>query len=153
MSKGKPPSTYDELERYLPYLVNRLASVGQSVQNQALQERGINLVFLRTLSVLNIENGLTINEISARIFAEQSSTSRAIDAMVSLNLVERRIPEHDQRRREIMLTDHGRRQLRESWPAMERYFAQLVDGISTEDREVCRSVLARMAANLAHLKA
>lgn len=153
MSKGKPPSTYDELERYLPYLVNRLASVGQSVQNQALQERGINLVFLRTLSVLNIENGLTINEISARIFAEQSSTSRAIDAMVSLNLVERRIPEHDQRRREITLTDHGRRQLQESWPAMERYFAQLVDGISTEDREACRSVLVRMAANLAHLKA
>jgi DNA-binding MarR family transcriptional regulator len=151
MSKRKPPSSYDELERYLPYLVNRLASVGQSVQNQALQESGINLVFLRTLSVLNIENGLTINEISARIFAEQSSTSRAIDAMVSLNLVERRIPEHDQRRREITLTEHGRRQLRESWPAMERYFAQLVEGISPEDRETCRSVLVRMIASITRM--
>lgn len=151
MSKSKPPATYDELERYLPYLVNRLASIGQGVQNQTLQESGVNLVFLRTLSVLNIENGLTINEISARIFAEQSSTSRAIDAMVSLELVERRIPEHDQRRREITLTDKGRQRLQECWPAMERYFASLVDGISPEDREVCRSVMVRMIANLARM--
>ena len=152
MTTSRPPSTWDELERYLPYLVNRLASLGQIVQNHALHERGINLVFLRTLSILNIEDGLTINEISARIFAEQSSTSRAIDAMVSLGLVERRIPDRDQRRREISLTERGRRQLRESWPAMERYFEQLVDGISDEDRDVCRRVLARMIANVAHLK-
>ena len=149
MTKVKPPASYDELESYLPYLVNRLASLGQSTQNRMLSENGISLVFLRTLSILHIENGLTINEIAARTFTEQSSASRAIDAMVSQGLVERRTPEQDQRRREIILTNLGCEQLLRCWPAMDSYFAMLCEGISQEDRESCRKILARMLENLA----
>lgn len=152
MSAGGPPTSADDLQRNISYLINRLASAGQAVQHQLLQRNGINLVVLRTLSVLNIEDGLTINEIAIRIFAEQSSTSRAIDTMVSLNLVERRIPAHDQRRREITLTEDGRAQLRESWPAMEGYITTLVEGISPEELEICRRALARMTANISTLR-
>lgn len=152
MNSKAPPTSYQELHRNISYLVNRLASVGQIVQHQLLQNNGINLIVLRTLSVLNIDDGLTINELSTRIFAEQSSTSRAVDAMVSLNLVERRIPAHDQRRREITLTDHGREQLRQSWPAMETYISTLADGISPADLETCRATLARMTDNIAKLR-
>lgn len=152
MSTKGPPTSYHELQRNISYLVNRLASAGQIVQHQLLQSNGINLMVLRTLSVLSIEDGLTINEISNRIFAEQSSTSRAIDTMVSLNLVERRIPAHDQRRREITLTDHGREQLQRCWPAMEGYVSTLVEGISPADLETCRTALARMTENIAKLR-
>ncbi|MEP7349930.1 MAG: MarR family winged helix-turn-helix transcriptional regulator [Sphingorhabdus sp.] len=149
MTKVKPPASYDELESYLPYLVNRLASLGQSTQNRMLSANGISLVFLRTLSILHIENGLTINEIAACTFTEQSSASRAIDAMVSQGLVERRTPEQDQRRREIILTDLGCEQLLRCWPTMDSYFAMLCEGTSQEDRENCRKILARMLENLA----
>jgi DNA-binding MarR family transcriptional regulator len=148
MTQPTPPSTYDELERYLPYLVNRLSTLGQTKQNRMLQKDSINLVTMRTLSILYIEDGLTINEIAARTFTEQSSTSRAIEAMVLQGLVERRIPEQDQRRREIVLTDKGREQLLQTWPAMNHYFQILSDGISPADRDVCRNVLLRMLANL-----
>jgi len=153
MSGPTPPSSYDELERYLPYLVNRLAILGQATQNRMLQESGINLVTLRTLSILQIEDGLTINEISARTFTEQSSTSRAVDAMVSQGLVDRRIPEEDQRRREVVLTDKGRERLSQTWPAMDRYFNTLTQGISLAERDACRTVLAKMLANLAEMNA
>lgn len=148
MNQPVPPSTYDELECYLPYLVNRLSTLGQTKQNRMLQKDSINLVTMRTLSILYIEDGLTINEIAARTFTEQSSTSRAIEAMVVQGLVERRIPEQDQRRREIVLTDKGREQLLQTWPAMNHYFQILSDGISPADRDVCRNVLLRMLANL-----
>lgn len=148
MQNGHPPASYGELEAYVPYLVNRLASLGQIAQNRRLSENGISLVFLRTLSILNIEDGLTINEIAARAFADQSTASRAIDTMVSSGLVERRTPESDQRRREIILTDAGREQLRRCWPQMENYYASLSAGIDPEDLATCRRVLSMMIENL-----
>ena len=148
MSKPTPPSSYAELESYLPYLVNRLASLGQATQTRMLQKDSINLVTLRALSILQIEDGLTINEVAERTFTEQSSTSRAIEAMVSQGLVERRVPAQDQRRREIVLTEKGRKQLHNIWPAMDQYFDMLSEGTSAAERDVCRSVLARMLVNL-----
>ena len=148
MSKPTPPSSYAELESYLPYLVNRLASLGQATQTRMLQKDSINLVTLRALSILQIEDGLTINEVAERTFTEQSSTSRAIEAMVSQGLVERRVPAQDQRRREIVLTDKGRNQLLHIWPAMDQYFDMLSEGTSAAERDVCRTVLARMLVNL-----
>jgi len=151
MTIPAPPASQDELESYLPYLVNRLAILGQATQNRLLSANGINLVILRTLSILHIEDGLTINEIAARTFTEQSSASRAVDAMVSQGLVERRIPDHDQRRREIVMTALGREQLRQSWPAMDDYFNNLSTGITAAERNACRKVLLRMLENLARL--
>ena len=72
---GQPPHTQAALEDFVPYLVNRLASAGQSAQNKRLAAAGINTVTLRTLSALHIQNGLTVNEITARAFAEQLQTA------------------------------------------------------------------------------
>lgn len=148
MTQPKPPRSQEELERYLPYLVNRLAILGQAAQNRLLGANGINLVAMRTLSILYIEDGLTINQIAARTFTEQSSMSRAIDAMVAQRLVERRIPEHDQRQRIIVLTPTGREKLLGNWPAMAEYFDILTEGIPSGERDAFRSVLIRMLANL-----
>lgn len=148
MTRSTPPRSQDELESYLPYLVNRLAILGQATQNRLLSANDITLVSLRALSILHIEGSLTINEIAARTFTEQSSTSRAIDAMVSQGLAERRIPEHDQRQRVIVLTSLGREQLGKAWPAMAEYFNVLSKGITAEERKLFRDVLIRMLANL-----
>jgi DNA-binding MarR family transcriptional regulator len=146
--QAEPPSSLEELEAYLPYLVNRLASLGQIVQNRKLGRGGINNVVLRTLSVLHIENGLTVNEIAAQTFADQSTASRTIDAMAASGWVERRIPKTDMRRREIILTQAGRALLQSCWPLMEEYYAGLVYGIDPADIAACRRVLSRMTDNL-----
>lgn len=146
--RPQPPETQDALERNLSYLVNRLSAVGQAAQNRRLAACGVNTVTLRTLSVLYIQDGLTVNEITARAFAEQSTASRAIDSMVTAGLLERRIPPGDQRRREIGLTPAGRALLLACWPHMAEHNARLVEGIDTADIEVCRRVLARMIENV-----
>jgi DNA-binding MarR family transcriptional regulator len=148
LQQTKPPSSLAELEAYLPYLVNRLASVGLAVQNRKLGRRGINTAVLRTLSVLHIENGLTVNEIAAQTFADQSTASRTIDAMVASGWAERRIPDADMRRREIMLTEAGRSLLHDCWPLMEEYYACLTDDIGETDLAACRRVLSCMTDNL-----
>jgi DNA-binding MarR family transcriptional regulator len=147
-SLRRPPETQEELEAYVPYLVNRLASLGQNAQNRRLGTYGISNVTLRTLSILHIQDGLTVNEIAARAFAEQSTASRAVDAMVTEGLVERRIPDEDMRRREIVTTDAGRALLHECWPLMNDHYALLSEGIDPGDIETCRRVLLRMLDNL-----
>jgi DNA-binding MarR family transcriptional regulator len=143
-----PPETQEALEDYVPYLVNRLASLGQATQNKKLGSSGISTVTLRTLSILHIHKALTVNEVAARAFAEQSTASRAIDGMVSAGLVERQISIKDQRRREIALTNAGRALLYACWPLMEDHYDRLSDGISAEDIDTCRQVLSRMIENL-----
>ena len=151
MTKIQPPATYDSLERYLPYLVNRLSILGQQAQRRILNANDVSLVNIRTLSILNIEDGLTINEIAERTFTEQSTTSRAVDAMAAQGLVERRIPDTDQRRREIVMTPLGRKQLHDNWPEMEEYFAALREGTTSEEIDICRKVLVKMLENLTKL--
>ncbi len=146
-AKG-PPETQEALEAYLPYLVNRLASFGQAAQNRALSGSGVSTVTLRALSVLHIHGRLTVNEIAARAFAEQSTASRAVDAMVATGLVERRVSSADQRRRELALTQAGTDLLFESWPAVEAHYALLSEGIDPDDIAVCRRVLLHMIDNL-----
>ncbi|MEO8721989.1 MAG: MarR family winged helix-turn-helix transcriptional regulator [Sphingobium sp.] len=144
----KPPGDSAELEAYLPYLINRLANMGQNAQNRMLDRGSTALVVLRTLSVLHIEDGLTINEIATRTFAEQSTASRTIDALVAAGFVERRTPATDQRRREIVLMKAGRQQLFDCWPQMEEYHAMMLAGIDPNDLATCRRVLATMTENL-----
>jgi DNA-binding MarR family transcriptional regulator len=145
---GTPPASYEALEAYVPYLVNRLASLGQMAQNRKLSAANVSNVVLRTLSILHIENGLTINEITARAFADQSTASRAVDSMGEAGLIERRTPSTDMRRREIVLTEAGRTLLFQCWPLMEDYYATLSRGIDSEDVAVCQRVLSRMIDNL-----
>ena len=143
-----PPATQAELEDFVPYLVNRVAAIGQAAQNRRLAEHGVSTVTLRTLSVLHIHDGLTVNEIAARAFAEQSTASRAIDTMVNAGLVERRVSTEDQRRREVGLTAAGQALLDRCWPAMQAHYGVLTDGIDDAELAVFRRVLLRMIDNL-----
>lgn len=147
-SDAAPPATIEALEAQLSYLINRLASHGQSRLGAMLKQSGASLIVLRTLSVLHIEGGLTINEIAERTFSEQSKASRTIDSMVVAGLVERHTPDNDLRRREVMLTQSGRQLLLDCWPQMELFNALVCKGISEEDLATTRRVLMAMTANL-----
>ncbi|NKI98089.1 MarR family winged helix-turn-helix transcriptional regulator [Novosphingobium sp. SG707] len=142
------PTLQEDLEHHPSYVINHLASLGQADQARLLEPTGLSLLMVRTLTVLSIEDGLTISEIAARSFSEQSTTSRTIDAMVNAGLLERRTPVGDQRRREVVLTAAGRAKMLAVWPLMERHRASLTAGIDAGDLAVCGRVLAAMIGNL-----
>lgn len=143
-----PPATTEALEAQFSYLINRLSSLAQSRLATMLKRSGVSLIVLRTLSILHIERGLTINEIAERIFSEQSKASRTIDSMVLAGLVERHTPDSDQRRREVILTPAGRALLFACWPEAHAFHALLEKGVSAQDLAITRRVLLSMTANL-----
>lgn len=143
-----PPSTKEQLQRYVPYLVNQLSSLWTVMQNGELAKDDINAVVLRTLAALYIYRSLTVNEIAALAMTEQSTASRTIDTMVSAGWLERTIAEKDLRRRMIALTEKGEALLLKVWPAMETNYATLTKGIAATDIDICAKVLARMIDNM-----
>ena len=110
--------------------------------------KGVNNVVFRTLSVLFIYKTLTVNEIAVLAVTEQSTASRMVDSMVSSGLVKREIAEEDQRRRVVALTAEGEVLLRKIWPIMEKNYGRLIEGIDTDEIEVCARVLAKMVENI-----
>jgi DNA-binding MarR family transcriptional regulator len=146
--KSGPPRTKDQLQKYIPYLFNRLSNRWNLDQNRDLSEHGVNNVVFRTLSVLYIYKTLTVNEIAVLAVTEQSTASRIVDSMVSSGWVKREIAEEDQRRRVVALTADGEALLRKIWPVMENNYDRLITGIDPDDIEVCARVLARMVENI-----
>lgn len=146
--RSQPPNTPEDLRTYAPYLMNRLMNRYNMDQNRDLSEYGVSSAVLRTLSVLHIHKTLTVNEIASYAVIEQSNTSRTVDSMVKAGLVERRIAKTDMRRRQIVLTDKGRKLLKRLWPVMSQNHARLIDGIPAADLEVFVRTLHAMIGNV-----
>ena len=148
MRLSQPPNKPEDLWTYVPYLLNRLTTRYNTDQNRDLSDYGIGSAVLRTLSVLHIHKTLTVNEIAAYAVIEQSNSSRTVDSMVRAGLVERRIAKVDQRRRQVVLTEKGREQLKRLWPIMARNHARLIDGIPAADLEIFVRTLHAMIHNV-----
>lgn len=138
----------DELRAFIPYLLNQLSNRWNSDQNRDLAVHGISSTVLRALSVLNIHQSLTVNEIAHHAVVEQSNASRTIDSMVAAGLVERRISQTDLRRRDIGLTTKGRDLLYQLWPIMARNHAKLAGTISGKELKACAATLLAMLDNM-----
>lgn len=143
-----PPDTIQDLEAYIPYLLNRLTNRWNIDQNRDLSDHGINSTVLRALSVLHMQKTLTINEIANYAVVEQSNASRTIDTMVTGGLVERQIAESDLRRREIAMTEKGEQLRQELWPIMIRNYERLVGDIPAGNLRICIATLQAMIGNI-----
>jgi len=142
------PMALDELRAFIPYLLNQLSNRWNSDQNRDLAAHGVNSTVLRALSVLNIHQTLTVNEIAHYALVEQSNASRTIDSMVAAGLVERHISETDLRRRDVGLTAKGRDLLYQLWPIMARNHAKLAGTISSKELKACAATLLAMLDNM-----
>ncbi len=140
-------SDKQDLENYIPYLLNRLAYRWNLDQSRDLGDYGVSGTVLRALSSLHIFTTLTVNEIATYAAVDQSNASRAIDTMVSSGLVERQIAESDLRRREVVLTDKGRELLKTLWPMMMSNRDRFIANIPEKNLRICADTLRAMLRN------
>lgn len=146
-ARPRKPGTPEELQHYIPYLLNRLVNIWNANQNRDLAPYGINGTVLRALAALDINGTLTVNEIAGYAFVEQSYASRTIDQMVAAGLVARTVSRADSRRRQVSLTEKGRALLDELWPVVARNYEEMIAGLPEEAIRECGESLLKMAAN------
>jgi DNA-binding MarR family transcriptional regulator len=135
------------LNQFATYLLNRVIATWNSEMQEALRDYDLTTVKMRTLAVLAITPGLTVNELAMFTVTEQSTMSRMLDAMEEQGLIRRQAREDDLRVREVHPTAQGREAFLRFWPTMYERFVKLFDGIGEEEYQAFVVTLHKLIRN------
>lgn len=138
----------DQMENYLPYLLNRLAREWSAIQAQVLQEHGWTEAMLRIMSSLHAHGRLTVNEVAALSLIEQSSASRMIESLVNDGHVLRKISTKDQRVRTVALTSRGKKKLQGIAPAINDIYSRFIGQLEPGELNACIAGLHKLDARI-----
>lgn len=97
---------------------------------------------------LGTDGPLRLVDLASRLGITAPTASRAVDALVELELVERLPDPEDRRALRIDLTVKGRRRYRERHARVTAAFAPAVTSLGEEEQEQLVSLLARLTAEL-----
>ncbi len=95
----------------------------------------------------------TATELTDVLPADASRISRLVDGLVSRGLLRRRRRTDDRRVVRLLLTDAGSSAVREVVDLVTEYEAQLLHGVTDDQRGAMAAVLERMLANRDTLEA
>ncbi len=136
------------LSQFAPYLINRIMGRWSSNLQEPLRDQGLSVVKMRTLAVLSVISGLTINELSAYTVVEQSTMSRSLDVLEAQDLIRRVASVKDGRVRKIFISDLGREEFEIFWPSMLLEYNRLFSGISDEEQQNFLNTLHKILGNI-----
>jgi DNA-binding MarR family transcriptional regulator len=136
------------LEHFAPYLLNRITARWNNDLSAELKEHDLNTVQMRTLAVLSIMSGATVNELSVYTVTEQSTMSRSLDGMEREGLIDRLQRPGDMRVREVHITEAGREAFRRFWPSMHASFERMFNGVSEGEYATLIQLLTRVLNNI-----
>jgi len=147
---GQPAPRLEDigLENFAPYLMNRIMGRYNASLRDEMTTLGLTTTQMRALAVLSVTDGILIRELAVYAVVEQSTLSRAIDALNRAGLVRREIDAADSRATRIFLTDTGREAYDRLWPHMSAFYEQMFIGISRKDRAAFVGTLQSMLANI-----
>lgn len=136
------------LNYFVPYLLNRIAATWNAELAGELRSFDLTTPQMRTLAVLGINSGLTINELSALTVTEQSTMSRTLDTLESRGLVKRKPRATDLRVREVEITALGREAFDSFWPLMFDRYEQMFRDIGEDEFSQFVSTLQKVLRNI-----
>ena len=136
------------LSQFAPYLMNRIMGRWNSNLQQRMAGSGLTTVKMRTLAVLSVKSGLTVNELSVYAVIEQSTISRSLDRMEKNGLVRRETRPSDGRIREIHITQKGRAVFEAFWPQMYENYQNLFKGVEPAERAALFKTLHKLLDNI-----
>lgn len=111
-------------------------------------ELGLTTPKIRTLAVLAMIDGLLIGELTVYAVVEYSTLSRALDGLEKEGLARREPDKEDQRATRVFLTEAGRETFERFWPRMAETYAQMFDGISSQERRAFEATLKKILRNV-----
>jgi len=150
LESGNPIPTLGEigLAHFVPYLLNRISACWNANMHEVLKDLDMTTTKMRTLAVLSVMPGLTINELSAHAVTEQSTMSRTLDALEEQKYIRRQARADDMRVREIYITEEGRTLFAQIWPPMYEMYSHLFDGIDEAELRGLIGTLHKVLHNI-----
>lgn len=136
------------LQHFAPYLMNRIMGRYNQALREELAALGLTTPKMRALAVLSVIDGLVISRLAVYAVVEQSTLSRALDALEAESLI-RRVPDpDDSRATQIYITGAGRAAFERLWPTMRANYERMFAGIDQSERQAFVATLQKLLANV-----
>jgi len=116
-----------------------------------VRKRGMTLARARVFFALAKKDGINQRELAELLELETPTLVRILDAMEGQKFIERRSVESDRRAKQIHTTDSGKVIAIEIDALAARVRAEILEGISDEERAIALKVIRTMAANLPNI--
>ncbi|MEX0283278.1 MAG: MarR family winged helix-turn-helix transcriptional regulator [Paracoccaceae bacterium] len=136
------------LENFEPYLMNRIMGRYNATLRDDMAGMGLTTAKMRALAVLSVVNRPLIRELSVYAVVEQSTLSRALDALEREGRIRREADGQDARATRVVLTDEGRSAFEQLWPTMAGAYEDMFRGVAPEDRAAFLRTLKTMLLNI-----
>jgi DNA-binding MarR family transcriptional regulator len=136
------------LQQFAPYLMNRIMGRYNATLRDDFRKQGLTIPQVRTLAVLSVTDGVTVNDLSVYTVIEQSTLSRTLDTLEGQGFVRREQGITDSRIRHVFLTDEGRAEFARAWPAMHDAFEAMFDDIDDAEYAALIATLLKMLKNI-----
>ena len=136
------------LTNFAPYLMNRIMGRYNASLRDEMSAMGLTTPKMRALAVLSVIEGPLIRELAVYTVTEQSTLSRALDALERDGLVRREADAADSRAVRLRITDAGRAAFDQMWPHMAAAQARMFRGIAEDERRAFVGTLQKMLTNI-----
>jgi DNA-binding MarR family transcriptional regulator len=137
-----------DLERFLPYLVNRAGARLAVAFSAEIAQHGIGLQEWRVLAALLAHGRCRLGHLAALTSIEISTLSRLVGRMARARLVSRVRAADDRRAVQLSLSGRGRRMAAAIVPLARRYESVALAGFPPRQADQLRGMLARVFRNL-----
>ncbi|WP_019274296.1 MarR family winged helix-turn-helix transcriptional regulator [Vibrio coralliilyticus] len=128
------------------WLINVVANDAAKTFDTELKKHGLTLALWPTLMCLWEEEGVTQRDIAQKSKVENSTTTRTLDKLENLGLVERQPDPNSRRAFRIYLTDEGRALKETLVPIPMAINQKLLSSLEHEERDEIIRLLQKMVA-------
>ena len=136
------------LANYPPYLMNRIMGRYNAEIRAEMCKLGLTIPKMRALAVLSVMDGQLVGQLAIHAIVEQSTLSRALDALQSEGLVRREVDASDSRAIRVFITDAGLNAFETLWPHMAETYQDIFRGIAAEELRDFVVTLQKIHANI-----
>ncbi|UPR53164.1 MarR family transcriptional regulator [Vibrio cyclitrophicus] len=128
------------------WMINVIANKATKDFDLELKKHGLTIALWPTLMCLWEEEGVTQRDIAAKSKVENSTTTRTLDKLEKLELVERRADPHSRRSFRIYLTEKGKALEEVLIPIPVRLNEELMAALDAQEQQQMIGLLKKMVA-------
>ncbi|MBY7731970.1 MarR family transcriptional regulator [Vibrio splendidus] len=139
------PEEFDR-QKSFGWMINVIANKATKDFDLELKKHGLSIALWPTLMCLWEEEGVTQRDIAAKSKVENSTTTRTLDKLEKLELVERRADPHSRRSFRIYLTEKGKALEEVLIPIPVRLNEELMSALDAQEQQQMIGLLKKMVA-------
>ena len=135
-----------QLEAFLPYQLSILSNtISGQLHARYAEKHDLSMTAWRVLAILGTHPGISANRIAEIAAMDKVAVSRAVNALVDQDRVERKTSDTDRRRIQLRLTEQGQCIFDDVIPAALGFEQELLATLSPGEQQTLQILIAKLS--------